>query len=541
MSDVFFDPTSGFRLNIHFEPVFPSIRDVLTAQQPKIDAALSLISRMESGEVVNQTSNPKESENRQVDHYNLRLAEEKVPGKSLAKTLALWDQVLKFARDVESGAISPKTAPKYQTIIFNGIGGSYLGPLMLLVAKYGQEYNSTAKLPLKIYFISNTDSDLFHTVISSVNVGTTIMVHLSKSGTTSETAGNMHTWISLVEKAGLPVGPYNAAVTIKDSLLDKVAREKGFIRSWHMEVDTGGRTSVCSAIGMVPCAFGHVDFGQFIKGMSYMDSLTRRKTDNPAALLAAVINRQSELQGFKNMIVLCYSEFMREYAHYLQQLYMESIGKEYTVTGEIVHVGQTVFGGVGTGEQHSFMQQVQKGLSDCFVRLIGFEKRAFDYPNAQAGSMGRQLLAFLQGTQKALLQNKRPFIAATFAERNEYAFGMMIALEERIVTFLASFLKINAYDQPGVQDGKLAASAVNKLSADIVTKLAALKGQEVKGTSAEVLGALGISGTFYEAEAILNDIYNNVAVAQAYPQLSGLVVTREFSAPKKEFVFSFRK
>jgi glucose-6-phosphate isomerase len=539
MSEVFFDETSGFRLNIHFEPIFPDIAAVLTEQQPKIDKALDLIRRMEAGEVVNRTSNPKESENRQVDHYNLRLVEEKVPGKSLRKTLELWDATLKFAQDVEAGTIKPTTAPKYETIIFNGIGGSYLGPLMLIVAKYGMDYNTTANLPFKIYFISNTDADMFYQVTKTVNVATTIMVHLSKSGTTSETAGNMHTWIALVKAAGLPVGAHNAAVTIRDSLLDNIAKEQQFIRDWHMEIDTGGRTSVASAIGMAPCAFAHLDFGAFIRGMSYMDELTRRPTQNPAALLAAIINKLTELRGFKNMIVLCYSEFMREYAHYLQQLYMESVGKEYTVDGKIVNVGQTVFGGVGTGEQHSFMQQVQKGLPDCFVRLIGFEKRAVDYDNAQAGSMGRQLLAFLQGTQKALLQNKRPFVAATFRERNEYTFGMMIALEERIVTFLSSFLDINAYDQPGVQDGKLAASAVNKLSASIVAGLA--KTPNVKGTAAEILSALGIEGQYYEAEAILNDIYNNVDVKDSYPQLVGLKVTRAFAPDKKEFTFEFSK
>jgi glucose-6-phosphate isomerase len=270
-----------------------------------------------------------------------------------------------------------------------------------------------------------------------------------------------------------------------------------------------------------------------------MDELTRRPTDNPAALISAVINKLSEVKGFKNMIVLCYSEFMREYAHYLQQLFMESLGKEYTVEGKPAAVGQTVFGGVGTGEQHSFMQQVQKGLGDCFVRLIGFEKRETDYVNAQAGSMGRQLLAFFEGTQKALLQNKRPFIVSTFRQRDEFTFGMMIALEERIVTFLGSFLDINSYDQPGVQDGKLAASAVNKLSAAIVAGLE--KTPNVEGKAAEILAALSIEGTHYEAEAILNDIFSNVGVPDSYPQLVGLKVERHFCPKAQEFVFKFSK
>ncbi|KAH0792041.1 Glucose-6-phosphate isomerase [Histomonas meleagridis] len=539
MTETFVDNESGFRLDIHFENVFKSIPDVMAEQQPKIEKALKLIERMENGEIVNHTAVVAESEDRQVDHYNLRMVEEKVKGKSLAHTLKLWEETLDFARKVESGEIKPSNADKYETIIFNGIGGSYLGPLMLIIAKYGMDYNTTANLPFKIYFISNTDSDMYHQIVKSINIEKSIMVHLSKSGTTSETAGNMHTWMSMCESKNLPVGEHNACVTIADSLLDKIAKDKKFIRDWHMEIDTGGRTSVCSEIGMVPCAFAHLDFAAFIKGMSHMDCLTRRPTENPAALLAAIIDKNSQINGFKNMIVLCYSEFMREYAHYLQQLYMESLGKEYKVDGTEARVGQTVFGGVGTGEQHSFMQQVQKGLGDCFVRLISFEKRENDYYNAQAGSMGRQLLAFLKGTEKALLKNKRPFITSSFHERNEFTFGMMIALEERIVSFLAAFMDINAYDQPGVQDGKLAASGVNKISAEIVKKLA--EKPNVKGTAAEVLKQLAIEGEYYEAEAILNDIYNNAKVENAYPEIKDINAKREYNAQAKQYVFEFSK
>ena len=538
MTDTFYDQGTGVRFDVHFEPDFANIQDEYAAQKTKFEEAIQLINRMENGEIVNHTAVKAESEDRQVDHYNLRLKEEKVPGKSLQHTIELWNQCLAFARDIESGKIKPDKAEKYDTVIFNGIGGSYLGPQMLIIAKYGIDYNIMAKLPVKIYFTSNTDPDLFHQVTSNIRLESSIMVHLSKSGTTAETAGNMHTWMQLCEAKGLNVGQHSAAVTIKDSKLDKIAHERHFVGNWHMEVDTGGRTSVCSAIGMVPCAFAHLDFEQFIRGMSTMDELTRRPNfnENPAAIIATIINRHTALKGFKNMIVLCYSDFLKEYAHYLQQLYMESLGKNYTVDGTECHVGQTVFGGVGTGEQHAFMQQVQKGVGDNFVKIIHFEKRTTDYYNEAAGSMGRQLLAFVEGTEKALIQNKRPFIDLSFPERNEFNFGMMIALEERIVTFLGSFLGINAYDQPGVQDGKLAASNVNKLSKEIA-KL--LETASVKGTAADILKALKIEGEHYEAEQILNDIYNNHAVPNAYPALVNLKVQREFCPKAKQFVFTF--
>lgn len=529
-------------MEVHWEPI-ESVDKVVQAYKPKVAKALELFKKMENGEIVNHTEVKAESEDRAVDHYNHRLAKELVKGKSLDHTLKYWEEIKAFATKVLNGDIKTKAGKKYENIIFNGIGGSYLGPLMLIIAKYGMDFNTTSKLPMKIYFISNTDSDMFHQITSNINIETSIMVHLSKSGTTSETAGNTQTWTELLQKKGLVVGEHSGCVTIRGSKLANIAKDNNYIGQWYMEEETGGRTSVCSAIGMVPAAFAKFDFAAFIKGMGEMDELTRKDGDNPAALLASCIDYTNNKAGFgyKNMIVLCYCEFMREYAHYLQQLYMESLGKNYKVDGTEVHVGQSVFGGVGTGEQHSFMQQVQKGLGDCFVRMITFEKRQFDYVNEQAGSMGRQLLAFFEGTQKALIKNKRPFVVSTLPERNEHAFGMMIALEERVVSFLASFFEINAYDQPGVQDGKLAASDVNKTSKAIVDALAKIS-SPVEGCVGGVFKALGLGEQPpYEAQSILIDIVSNINVENSYPQLKGMKASKKWDNSKKIFVFNFSK
>jgi glucose-6-phosphate isomerase len=542
MANIFYDEKTGFKMQIYFKPTLgDDFQSIVDSYKPKVAKALDLIKRMENGEIVNYTEVKAESENRMVDHYNHRHEEELVEGKSLKHTLQLWEETKKFADDVLEGKIKTSAGKKYETIIFNGIGGSYLGPLMLIIAKYGMDFNTIAKLPMKIYFISNTDSDLFHQITANIDIKTSIMVHLSKSGSTSETAGNTQTWMRLCKENNLVIGEHNAAVTIKGSLLDNIAKEDKYIRCWNMEVDTGGRTSVCSAIGMVPMAFAKMDFAEFIKGMSHMDKLTRQEGENPAALLATAIDANNHKVGHKNMIVLFYSEFMREYAHYLQQLYMESLGKEYKVDGTEARQGQTVFGGVGTGEQHSFMQQVQKGIADCFVRMMYFEKRSHDYENAQAGSMGRQLLAFLQGTQKALMQNNRSYATTTFVERNEFTFGMMIALEERVVTFLGSFFDINAYDQPGVQDGKKAATSVNATSKKIVEALAKIEGS-ITGPSEDIMKALKIEECPYETESILIDIVENIDVPESYPTLKGAIKAEKvWCAKHKHFHFTFSK
>jgi len=113
------------------------------------------------------------------------------------------------------------------------------------------------------------------------------------------------------------------------------------------------------------------------------------------------------------------------------------------------------------------VQQIQKGINDSFVRFVYFLKRNNDFKNENSGSMGRQLLAFVKGTEIALLKNKRSFITTSFEKCDMFNIGMMISLEEHIVTFLGSFKEINAYDQPGVQDGKLSALNMDKISKHI--------------------------------------------------------------------------
>lgn len=117
---------------------------------------------------------------------------------------------------------------------------------------------------------------------------------------------------------------------------------------------------------------------------------------------------------------------------------------------------------------------------------------------------------------------------------------MMIALEERIVTFLASFFEINAYDQPGVQDGKLAASGVNKASFAIVGGLEKILGK-ISGNANSILTQIGVQENYYEAEAILSDIFINRTVPNSYPSISTLKVSRDWAEDNNEFLFTFEK
>eukprot|EP00762_Andalucia_godoyi_P004365 ANDGO_08183.mRNA.1 Glucose-6-phosphate isomerase len=449
---VFFDEATGFELD--YSSFVQSVSSA--GNEVLVGKALKIASRVESGETVNG------SEGRAVDHYNLRHVSECVKGKSLDHSLQQWAQIKQVVDALDWEA-------RFDVVIFNGIGGSYLGPLMLLVA--------LRKLNPKFKFLANTDPRTFAEVTQGHKPERMLMVHMSKSGSTAETRGNMEAFLKTYP------GCKNMAITIKGSMLDKLAGSSEYAAQFNgvfsMNQETGGRTSVWSAIAMVPFAFAGADFEAFMKGASHMDQLTRRPNvlENPAMIMALAV--QSFKPDHKNMIVLSYCDALSEYAHYLQQLYMESLGKS-----EPSQFGQTVFGGVGTGEQHAFMQQVQKGIDDAFVRFIHVRERNVDYENPRAGSMGRQLLAFVRGTQNALVKNNRKFLSQSVQKLDAFAMGMLIALEERVVTFLAGFWDVNAYDQPGVEDGKKAADAMNVMSLKLEAKIREMS--HAKGTASQL-------------------------------------------------------
>jgi len=458
-----------------------------------------------------------------VDHFNLR------KGEGLKKSLRLWRRIRADVEKICDGRVRTANRKRYTDVIFNGIGGSFLGPLMTVIAHHGADYNLGRKLPLRIHFVNNTDPESFRLLTEKISPRTAILVNISKSGGTAETAGNMEAFNALLEKQGLAIGPHNMTVTTPASPFDAYSRKHKFLKIYHMNVETGGRTSVGSAVGMVPAAFARLDFDSFLKGQSYMDGLTRRRNvrKNPALLLALMIDDLIRREGQKNQILLGYSDSLKEAAHYFQQLFMESLGKKRTRTGRIRRepTGLTIFGGVGTGEQHAFMQQVQEGIRDAFVHFVSFRNRGADYANEKAGSMGRQMLAFLEGTQRALLGNGRDFVAMVFDRQDEFNMGMLVALEERVVAFLGGIWGINPFDQPGVQAGKLSADNHNRLSKAVHALVLQEKG--FRGTAMDAAKRLGeLKEEAPGIEAILVDIVEHHALTGAYPGLEGFTANK---------------
>jgi glucose-6-phosphate isomerase len=282
------------------------------------------------------------------------------------------------------------------------------------------------------------------------------------------------------EARGLNFSQHAIATTMTGSKLYNQAKSEGWLEIFPMADWIGGRTSELSVVGLLPAALQGIDVQQMLAGAKEMDAATRQpdvKT-NPAALLALSWYYAGDGQGKKDMVVLPYKDRLMLFSRYLQQLVMESLGKEKDLEGNIVNQGIAVYGNKGSTDQHAYVQQLREGVANFFVTFIEVLKdRQNPSPELEPHvTAGDYLSGFLQGTRAALYENQRDSITITISEVTPKIVGALIALYERAVSLYGFLVGINAYHQPGVEAGKKAAADI----LDLQTRL--LQALETAGT-----------------------------------------------------------
>ena len=447
-----------------------------------IRTAYREMSELERGAIANA------DEQRMVGHYWLRNSA-LAPDPAIRAEIEFALRAVKdFAASVHDGSIRSTTGKKFRNMLIVGIGGSALGP------QFVAEALGTPAAPLTPFFFDNTDPDGMDRVIGQLGreLTETLTIVISKSGGTKETRNGMLEAKRAYESAGLDFSRHAVAVTGQGSELDRLAEEAGWLARFPMWDWVGGRTSVTSAVGLLPAALQGIDIDSFLKGARLCDDITRciETRSNPAALLALMWHHATGGKGSKDMVVLPYKDRLLLFSRYLQQLIMESIGKETDREGKVVRQGITVYGNKGSTDQHAYVQQLREGVANFFVTFIEVlrdrQGRSMEVePDATSGDY---LSGFFQGTRQALYENGRESITITVERIDPGTIGALIALYERAVGLYASLVNINAYHQPGVEAGKKAAGNVLKLQRDV---LAHLREKESAATAEEVAAAIG--------------------------------------------------
>ena len=437
--------------------------DFLKIMEPRVQKAFADMAALEKGSIANP------DENRMVGHYWLRNPE-LAPSPDIRSDIKQTiDSIKRFAADIHSGKIVG-TGGKFQNVLVIGIGGSALGP-QFVASALGR--HSSDKM--RMFFFDNTDPDGMDTELEIIgdSISRTICIVISKSGGTKETRNGMLEAEAAYARAGLSFAKHAVAITMSGSELDNLS--SGWIAQFPMWDWVGGRTSELSAVGLLPAALQGLDIDGLLGGAKECDISTRCRTimDNPAAMLSLSWYFAGSGEGKKSMVVLPYKDRLGLFAKYLQQLVMESLGKEMDLDGKEVHQGLTVFGNKGATDQHSYVQQLRDGLDNFFAVFIEVLKDRNGEsisvePNTTTGDF---LNSFLLGTREALYESGRNSVTITIPEVSAVSVGALIALFERSVGLYANLINVNAYHQPGVQAGKVAADSIIRLQSNVLNTL----------------------------------------------------------------------
>ncbi len=433
--------------------------------------------RMQSGDVINCIEGYA-SENRAVLHTSLR---DFFDRPQMAKPAQEAARLAKI--EVEKLKIFLKEhREKFQTLVVIGIGGSELGPKALYLA-----LEAYKRAGIEVKFVGNIDPDDIVKAFKDEDLSKTLVCVISKSGTTLETCVNEKFARSLFEKAGLDSKQKFIAVTGEGSPLDD---PKSYLEVFHIWDWIGGRYSATSVISGVILGFacGFDVYYNLLEGAHAMDchALHERDPLKNLPLLAALLGIWNHnFLNIQTTAVIPYSQALWRFTAHLQQLDMESNGKQIDRRGAAVNfdTGPIVWGEAGTNAQHSFFQLIHQGRIPIALEFIGFMKSQegvdFEYEGTTSqqkllANLFAQAISLAEGQENSnpnrVFHGNRPSFILLGERLTAYALGALLAFYEHKVAFQGFIWNINSFDQEGVQLGKVLAKDILALMIDKTSK-----------------------------------------------------------------------
>ncbi len=367
---------------------------------------------------------------------------------------------------------------RFDTFVVLGIGGSALGPIAVQQALNHLHYNELPRDKRngpRLYVEDNIDPERMAALLDVIDVKTTCFNVITKSGATAET---MSQYLIITDALRKAVGEgwqqHMVATTDKEKgNLIKLAQQEGF-KHYFVPSTVGGRFSELSPVGLLAAAVCGIDIDGLLAGARAMDERCQSPAlwENPALVQATVQHLLMEELGVNVHVMMPYADSLRYMADWFCQLWAESLGKNVTRKGMAVNCGQTPVKSLGVTDQHSQLQLYTEGPYDkviTFLRVGDFRVKhtiphgCEQFPDVAflGGKTLNQLLeAEYQGTQYALLRAGRMSQTITLPEVNAHTIGQLIYFLELVTAYTGEFLDIDAFNQPGVEESKIASYAV---------------------------------------------------------------------------------
>ena len=426
--------------------------------------------RLFNGDQINHT------EQRAVLHTALRDSKPNPQQSLITHELERMQQmVTRFSQNQWLGG----TNKALREILVIGIGGSCLGPKLACEA-----LQSYAQRDIRVHYISNVDANEMHEVLNLIEPEETLFIVISKSFTTQETSTNMRSCMRwLLEKTGNHSAVKEQFVGITANADDAVKAGFAADNILHIWDWVGGRYSLWSTVGLpLALLLGMDHFRQLLAGACAMDQhfQNRDLTENAPVLMALISIWNRNFLNFPAHAVLPYDHRLRSLPRYLQQLDMESNGKNIDRDGQVcVHqTAPILFGEAGTHGQHAFHQLLHQGTTTVPCDFIGFRQTTHNeeaHHHILLSNMLAQSQAMMSGRtleeSTTMLQNKkaehidklapamifsgnRPSNTLLFDQLTPYSLGSLLALYEHKIFTQGVIWNINSFDQMGVELGK---------------------------------------------------------------------------------------
>jgi len=354
---------------------------------------------------------------------------------------------------IQAERLGSAKAEEFKNLVIVGLGGSSLGTRVV------QEVFHAAN----IFFVDNVDAVEFENLLVDLkNLEQVCWAFVSKTGTTIETLCALEIVDDVYRDKGLNLAKNSVVISEnKESSLTQWARAHQ-VPELEVPLDVGGRFSVLTAVGMMPAAF----LGANIQAIREGAVRALRDEENVVQLMAQFT--QSFARGEWISLMWSYNSRMKNFGLWFQQLWAESLGKAVTREGKIAPRVSTPMAAVGASDQHSILQQVMEGAKDKFVFFQRFgdseggtlkvKKAQFpETQDLQNRTMGALLGIEAQSTQEALNHNGVSTMTLQYEKLDAETLGYQFMLWELVVAGLGEVLAINAFDQPGVELGKVLA------------------------------------------------------------------------------------
>lgn len=333
---------------------------------------------------------------------------------------------------------------KCENFVVIGIGGSSLGNRALHNA-----LNNPFITKPRIFFLENVDPSTIKGLMDVLDFKKTVFNIITKSGETIETMANFLVLRRFVNKDQIIV-----TTDPKKGELRRIAKEEGYV-TLDIPPEVGGRFSVFSNVGLLSSAVSGIDINKLLEGARFMDNLSKNKDiwKNPACI-SAVLQYIFYKKGRNICVFMPYSDRLRDLAEWFCQLWAESLGKAKDI-------GSTPVRTLGVIDQHSQLQLYMEGPQDKVITFVRVEDLGdpIEVPgdfNSWLGghTINELILAEQEATEHILTKNERPNCTITLKNISPFTIGALMYMLELQTAFIGELFGVNAFDQPGVEEGK---------------------------------------------------------------------------------------